>query len=101
MKTKRSHYYIASVSNPSIGVGSTQSPSDEAYMGGFTMRKPYGRLIEGLVYLKSPHMPVPMRTRHDQGIGDELTAVHLSTILVHDICAMPQRSLVPKVHLQK
>ena len=60
-----------------------------------------GWLIEGLVYVKSPHMPVPVRPRHDQGSGDELSAVHLSTILVHDTCAMPQRSLVPKVHLQK
>ena len=60
------------------------------------MRKPYGRLIEGLVYVKFPHMPEPMRPRRDQGIGDESTAAHLSTILVHDICAMPQRSLDPK-----
>ena len=61
------------------------------------MRRPYGQLIEGLVYFKSPHMPVPMRPGHGQGIGDELTAVHLSTFLVHDICAMPQRSLIPKL----
>ena len=60
---------------------STQSPSDEAYMGGFTMRKPYGLLIEGLEYVKSPRMPEPMRPRHGQGIGDELTAVHLSHFL--------------------
>ena len=33
------------------------------------------------LYAKSPHMPVPMRPRHGQGIGDELTAVHLSTFL--------------------
>ena len=41
---------LTSVLNPSMGVGSTQSPSDEAYMGGFTMWKPYGLLIEGLEY---------------------------------------------------
>ena len=62
-------------------LGKYSSPSDEAYMGGFTMRRPYGRLTEGLVYVKSPHMPVPMRPRHGQGRGDELTAVHLSTFL--------------------
>ena len=29
----------------------------------------------------SPHMPEPMRPGHGQGIGDELTAVHLSAFL--------------------
>ena len=41
-------------------------------------------------------MPQPKWSKHDQGLGDELTAVHLSTVLVHDKCAIPQRSLVPK-----
>ena len=62
-------------------LGKCSSPTDEAYIGGFTMRKPYGRLIEGLVHVKSPHMPEPMRPRHGQGVGDELTSVHLSTFL--------------------
>ena len=30
--------------------------------------------------------------RHDQGSGDELSAAHSSTVLVHDICAMSEIS---------
>ena len=37
-----SHHYFASVLNPSMELGKYSSPSDEAYMGGFTMRKPFG-----------------------------------------------------------
>ena len=66
---------------PFHGVGEALTPSDEAYMGGFTMRKPLADSSRGLVYVKSPHMPEPMRPRHGQRIGDELTAVHLSTFL--------------------
>ena len=38
----RLDHYIASVLNPSMELGKYSSPSDEAYMGGFTMRKPSG-----------------------------------------------------------
>ena len=44
------------------------------FVGGFTMRKP-------LADSSRDHMPVPMRPRHGQGVGDEFTAVHSSTFL--------------------
>ena len=49
---------------------------------------------KGLVYDKSPHMTEPKRPKHDdQGIGDELSAVHLSTFLVLDSYAPCLRDL--------